>query len=133
MLIGGHVSTTNMAGEKRKKNINSDEETVATKISRKSKNNKIQSVGVEDAAKARTVPKRKDFEKRNKQTLNPMKDNGGKIKKSKECGLKSDMHKHKLTIKQKSKSLTNTNMTQRLEKKLEARRKRRAKRKVVIK
>lgn len=79
--LGGHVSTTNMAGKKRKKNINSDEETVATKISRKSKNKKIQSVGVEDAAKARTVPKRKDFEKRNKQTFNPVKDNGGKIKK----------------------------------------------------
>lgn len=131
MLIGGHVSTTNMAGKKRKKNINSDEETVATKISRKSKNKKIQSVGVEDAAKAGAVPKRRDFEKRNKQTFNPVKDNGGKIKKSKERGPKSDVHKH--TIKQKSKSPTNTNMTQRLEKQLEARRKRRAKRKVMTK
>lgn len=131
MLIGGHVSTTNMAGKKREKDINSDEETVATKISRKSKNKKIQSVGVEDAAKARTVPKRKDFEKRNKQTLNPVKDNGAKIKKSKEHGPKSDMHKH--TINQKNKSPTKRNMTQRLEKKLEARRKRRAKGKVVIK
>lgn len=132
MLIGGHdVSTTTMAGKKRKKNINSDEETVATKISRKSKNKKTQSV--EDVAKVTTVPKRKYFEIRNKQTLNPVKYNGEKIKNSKECGAKSDVHKH--TIKQKSKSptCTNTNMTQRLEKQLEARRKRRAKRKVVIK
>lgn len=119
-----------MAGKKRKKNFNSDEETVALKISRKSENEKIQSVGFGDEAKSRTAIKKKNFEKRNKTTFNPVKDNGGIMKKNKKQGPKSDLRKH--TIKHKSKSPTNGNRTEISDKKLEARRKWRAKRKVVI-
>lgn len=52
------------------------------------------------------------------------------MKKNKKHGPMSDLHKH--TIKHKRKSLTNTNRTEILDKKLEARRKRRAKRKVHV-
>lgn len=117
-----------MAGKKRKKNLTSDEETVALKISRKSENKKIQSVGFEDESKVRTIPNKKDFKKRNKPTFNPVKDNGGIMIKNKKHGPKSDRCEH--TIKHKSKSPTNAGRTERLDKKLEARRKRRAKRKV---
>ena len=120
-----------MAGKKRKKSFNSNEETVALKISRKSQSEKIQSVGYGDEAKSRTGPRKKDFKKRNKTTLNPVKENGRIMEKSKKHGPKSDLHKH--NIKHKSKSLTNADRTESLDKKLEARRKRRAKRKVVIK
>ena len=119
-----------MAGKKRKKNFSSDETTVALKVSRKSENEKIQRVGFEDEAKSRTVPKKKDFKKRNKTTFNPVKDNDGEMKKNKKHGPKSDLHKY--TIKHKSKSPSNAKRTEILDKKLEARRKRRAKRKVVI-
>lgn len=141
LLIGDHGSTTNMAGKKtkmagkkRKKNLNSDEETVhvAFKVSRKSENEKIQSVGVEDEANVRTVPKKKDSKKGNKAALNSIKYNGI-MKKKKKHGPKSDMHMYKNIIKHESKSPTNANRTEGLDKKLEARRKRRAKRKVVIK
>ena len=119
-----------MAGKKRKKNFNSDEETVALKISRKSENEKIQSVGFGDEAKSKTVHKKKDFKKRNKTTLNLVKDTSGIMKKNKKHGPKSELYKH--TIKHKSKSSANANRTEIWDKKLEARRKRRAKRKVVI-
>lgn len=120
---GDHGSRTKMAGKKRKKNFNSDEATVALKVSR-SEHEKIQSVGIEKKAKSRTVPKKKDFKKRNKTTFNPVKDNSGIMKKN---GPKSDLYKH--TIKHKSKSPTNAKRTEILDKKLEARKKRRAKRK----
>lgn len=116
-----------MAGKKRKKNFNSDEATVALKVSR-SEHEKIQSVGFEKKAKSRTVPKKKDFKKRNKTTFNPVKDNSGIMKKN---GPKSDLY-NKHTIKHKSKSPTNAKRTEILDKKLEARKKRRAKRKVVM-
>ena len=119
-----------MAGKKRKKNFNSDEETVALKISRKSENDKIQRVGFGDEAKSRTELIKRNFEKRNKTTFNPVTDNGGIMKKNKKQGPKSDLRKH--TIKHKSNSPTNGNRTEISDKKLEARRKRRAKRKVVI-
>lgn len=117
-----------MAGKKRKKNLTSDEETVALKISRKSENKKIQSVGFEDESKVRTIPNKKDFKNRNKPTFNPVKDNGGIMIKNKKHGPKSDRYEH--NIKHKSKSPTNAGRTECLDKKLEARRKRRAKRKV---
>lgn len=119
-----------MAGKKRKKNFNSDEDTMALKISRKSENEKIQSVGFGDEAKSKTVHKKKDFKKRNKTTLNLVKDTSGIMKKNKKHGPKSDLHKH--AIKHKSKLPANAIRTEISDKKLEARRKRRAKRKVVL-
>jgi len=133
LLIGDHGSRTNIAGKKRKKKLNSVEETVALKISRKSENEKIQSGGFGDESKVRTMPNNKNFKKRSKPTFNPVKDNVGiiMIKKKKDHGPKSDIHKH--TIKHKTKSPNNAGRTESLDKKLEARKKRRAKRKVLIK
>ena len=131
LLIGGHGSRTNMAGKKRKKDSNSDEETVTLKICRKSENEKVQSVGFGDESTVRTIPSKKDFKRRNKPTFNPVKDNGEIIRKNKKHGARSDTHKH--TVKHESKLPTKANRTEILDKKLEARRKRRAKRKVVIK
>lgn len=128
LVIGNHGSRTNIAGKKRKKKLNSDKETsVVLKISRKSENEEIQSGEFGDESKVRTIPKKKDFKKRNKLTFNPVTYNGGIKIRNKKHGSKSEMGKH--TIKHVSKSLTK-DRTESSDKKLEARRKRRAKGKV---
>ena len=59
-----------------------------------------------------------------------MRDNGGIEKKKKKHGLKSDMHKH--FMKKKRTMPNEGNKTESFDKKLEARRKRRAKGKVFM-
>ncbi|KAL9988105.1 hypothetical protein ACROYT_G002510 [Oculina patagonica] len=113
-----------VTGKKRKKNSTPDDDSIAPKISRKSAEKNIQSVRVEDEANVRTTPKKKDSKKRNKGTLNSIQGNG-RIMKKKKHGLKSDMRKN--IINPKRKSPVDANRTESLDKKHEARRKRRAK------
>ena len=120
-----------MAGRKRKKKLNPDDDSIVPKISRKSEDKKIQRVGVEGEANMRTAPKKKYVKKGNKSALNSIQGNGGKMKKNKKHGPKSDMHKSTF-IKHKRKLLTDINRTESLDKKHEARRKRRAKGKVHV-
>lgn len=117
-----------MVGKKRKQNSNPDDDSIAPKISRKSVDKNIQNVGVEDEGNVKTTPKKKDSMKRNITTLNSIPGNGGIMKKKKKHGLKSDMRKN--VINRKRKLPTDANRTESLDKKHEARRKRRAKGKV---
>ena len=67
---------------------------------------------------------------RSKAVFNSMRDYGGIEKKKKKHGLKCEMHKN--FIKKKRKLPTDRNRKESLDKKLEARRKRRAKGKVFV-
>lgn len=120
---------TKLTSKKRKKNL-TDGGSSVPKISRKSEDKNIQSVGVEGEANVRPALKNKNNHKRSKAALNSMHDNGGIEKKKQKHGFKSDMHKN--FIKKKRKLPTDGNRTESLDKKLEARRKRRAKGKVFL-
>lgn len=118
--------TTKIAGEKRKKNFNPDDESLTSvkpKIAKKSENKTFQSTGAKDEENAITGPRKKDT----KQRTDGIKDNNLKMKKKK-FGPKSDMRKN--MTKNSRKLPTDASRTESLDKKHEARRKRRAKGKV---
>ena len=117
-------------GSKRKKTSNVDDRSVKPKKSRKLEYQEVESKTPGEKENGTFVTKEKIITKKKwKMTMNSRKDNQKPMTMKKRLGTQKNVGKHK--VKKKS-SATGTNWTETLDKKHEARRKRRAKGKVMI-